>query len=347
MDKDDYMMLNKCIIEFIVCIWNGYLIISLLTKLWIRQKNAQNSASHATPKAILYSAIAAFVGFPICYTIKLIVYITNPTPTNSIKTLNLSVVWFSFAVSRLSFYCFMLSRLYHSFHATEEYKISNRILYIHIAIILMTPFYIAIMICLQGLNVNDMYYIYGSIICIVILLFGSIHILVMFNKRLYGVILKHYMHHSPNNSQSCKTVNRVFTVIVRNTILTCCTILMFILFVILYAIFSFVELNTVQWTILAYLQVITINIASLCIYLSFSVNRKIYGRCCAVFQRNCESLCGEMVKKDKVIQARSLHVPTASKTKTTELINGNMTPMTDVTVDTTTVDSKTDAQYKD
>eukprot|EP01084_Bolivina_argentea_P158436 275992_1 len=311
LQQDHYFLINKWIIEIIVCTWNLALTISLLTKLHTVKKQESKINQRKTPKTIYYSAIASFLGFPICYTIKLIVYMVNPPVNNSIKTLNLTVVWFSFAVSRLSFYIFILTRLYHSFHSSETYKLSKYTLYAHIFIILITPISIAIMILLEGINISDTYYIIGSILCILMLLIGSLHILYTFNNKLYLVIAENFSNtvdinttestthmdamQSKLRTQPRKLTHKIFIVIVKNTILTCITIVMFICIIVFYFIFSFIELNVMQWTVLAYLQVITINIASLCIYLSFNVNNKIYKLFCLGFQGKCELLCKHLI----------------------------------------------------
>ena len=317
MNIDAYMMINKWIIEIIVCLWNGYFAVSLLSKQYMLNK--KGSKAPLTPKPILYSAIAAFLGFPICYTIKLIVYMIDPEPTDSITTLNLSVVWFSFAVSRLSYYMFMLARLYYSFRFSS-FGINKRMLYCHIAILVITPIYIAVMIVLEGIGVTPGYYLWGSVACIAGLAIGSLHIMYTFNQKLYEVIVTTQLNNKEpslqtNSSSTAQSLNfkdtktgshkltrKMFVVIVKNTLLTCITNAMFLMFVILYAVFSFIELNTAQWTVLAYFQVITINAASLCIYLSFGINKKLYAKCCGKPQKKCESFFEKFMQKKDVVE---------------------------------------------
>eukprot|EP01083_Nonionella_stella_P009320 26890_1 len=306
--RDEYILIHSWIMEILICVWNMFLVISLLTKLYVVQKTRNATKPK---KLILYSAIASFLGFPICYTAKLIIHVINPTENHYIRTLNISVTWFSFAVSRLAFYVFMISRLYYSFY-TSAHKISNRMLKAHTAIICIIPFYIGAMILLQELNVPQQYYIIGSILCVATLLCGSLHILYVFSHKLYRVIADASCANNttqPSTDLSGKTctvtvpqfsnklTRKLFVIVVKNAILTCVTMIMFIFIIILYGVFLFYDLDQTVWTILSYVQVMAVNTASLCIYLSFGVNSKLYSMCCSMSQSKCELICNYLVEK--------------------------------------------------
>ena len=324
---DTYYTVHKWIIEILVCSWNLFLVISLCTKLQSKKHSSRN-VQPQTPRLILWSATMAFLGFPICYTIKLVIYMMDLEPTPTIEIINLSVVWFSFAVSRLSFYCFMLSRLYYSFAASAVYRVPKITLYIHIAVLSICPIYLAFLIVLKSKSETEHHYYIGTMIGIVMLSFGALHILLTFNRQLTLVIMDTQMNLNSCGSQSGSTrltmsqsveltsnnpsnrmTRRMFQTMVRQNILCGIINISFTFLVILYGIFEFCEFNKALWTALSYLMVITINIATFCIYLSFGINTKTYNTFCARIQVRCETLCGR-------IQQRTIELKTMDSVMT-------------------------------
>ena len=107
----------------------------------------------------------------------------------------------------------------------------------------------------------------------------------------------------PSTSSACSTytdsshsssplTRKLFRVIVKNTMLTTMVNVMLIVIIVLYGVVMLYEReDRAQWAVLEYCLVLTINASSLCVYLSFGVNAKLYKRCCSRLERRCESVC--------------------------------------------------------
>lgn len=258
---------------------------------------------------MLLSALIAFSGFPICYTAKAILKLMNPEETSAITHIRYSIVWFSFAVSRISFYLFMVFRVHYVFRNTSL-ALSKHALIIHAIIILISPIWIIVMVILQSYEYQTLYQ-NTSILLIVIMMIGSIHLLYFFNRSLFKMlkaenVRETSMHSTASQSQTNTASDTGITVsrekkrnkalldtIVKHNLLTSITILMFLIFVIMFGLLSFgLEWNDTQKYLLWWIQCLSINIATFCIFLGFNINNFWYDVICG----KCNDCCSSVFK---------------------------------------------------
>jgi len=322
-------MVHRLIITCFVDIWNLFFIIVIVKRFCFGN---QRNAKMKMPKPVLYAALAAFSGFPICYTAKSVLYLINPEETSAVVHIKYSIVWFSFAVSRISFYIFMVLRIHYLFqHTSLALTKQSRI--VHGAIIALSPAWIIIMVVLQSYDEYQMYYQYTSIGLIVVLMLGSIHVLYIFNRSLFQLLKQDKMKNigtrrakSVEQSQTASTISttqsstvstktrvmnrstrdgdngrkrkraeansQLLNTIVKHNFLTWVIITMFLCFVVMFGLLSFgLEWNDTQKYALWWIQCLTINTATFCIFLGFNINNSWYDVICGKCDICCGSIC--------------------------------------------------------
>lgn len=324
---------------------------------------------------MIYAALAAFAGFPMCYTAKRILALINPEETPAIVQFKYGIVWFSFAVSRISFYIFMVLRIHYLFQHTSLALTKNSRI-IHGIIIILSPFWIVVMVILQSFDdpVFQMWYQAISIGLIVVLMLGSIHLLYLFNRSLFQLLKQDKLKHrgrgnrvksvSATNTEQSSTetqsttvstktrvtrkeinVNRrsdpnhtLLNTIVKHNFLTWIIISMFLCFVVMFGLLSFgMEWTDTQKYTLWWIQCLTINIATFCIFLGFNINNMWYdvicGKCdicCgSIFRRRVEGqLQRYMEENEKEEQQKQIEMSAADQTPVSYKGNGSESPVT-------------------
>ena len=223
----------------------------------------------------------------------------------------------------------MVLRVHYVFQNTSL-ALSNRAIIAHGCIIFMSPIWIIVMVILQSYEYQTLYR-NTSIFLILVVMIGSIHLLIFFNHNLLKLLKVEYLRQSSisastnsmdqsqcdsktNTTSQTKTVSNIgenikrpkqansnkplLDTIAKHNLLTSITIFMFLIFVVLFALLSFgLEMNDTQKYALWWIQCLSINMATFCIFLGFNINNFWYDVICGKCNKYCTDMCGFSAQK--------------------------------------------------
>lgn len=301
-------------------IWQTSLAISLIKKLYLDRKDKDTGGKrHKTSfirKSTQGSAITAFIFTAIAGLAIVIIHIYNAS-TESVSSRDSTIhatfhyIYLIFlALAYMTTYFFMLCRLYAIFEESV-FRIKKWVICLHIGIVILTTilgftFIILVYVGLDALIGNILF-----AIMVFITIFAIIHLVFAFNYRLFKLVLTQQsiiMDQSMGSlSLSGKQV-KMLAVARRHTLLGVMMISLAFISIIDYAIA--VSVNDGEYRIMSnysvtqgynvlfdIINVITLNLASLSIYLGFTVNKEYYVKICNKCDIKCKSLCETMAEK--------------------------------------------------
>ena len=263
----------------------------------------------------------------------------------------------------------MVLRIHYLFQHTSL-ALTKRSRIVHGIIIALSPVWIVIMVILQSFEQYQMYYQYTSIGLIVVLMLGSIHLLFLFNRSLFQLLKQDKMKNRPKRVKSVSTLTReqsitqsqsttvstktrvttrstgtkrktraeanqtLLNTIVKHNFLTWVIISMFLCFVVMFGLLSFgMEWNDTQKYALWWIQCLSINAATFCIFLGFNINNSWYDVICGKCDVCCGSICrfgverqlGRYIEESEKEDQRQMEISAANQTPISTTIGAERT----------------------
>ena len=310
----------------LLSLWSGILLIFALKNLYCRKDE----------KTVIYIAIRrAAIVYLLCYFVAPIFLLYEQVNNDEYDATFIIMATFSGTLSTIGMisHCFwMVLRLKLTFN-DSIYAISKRLVYIYYSIMGITVILCIIAYIVGSLEYYALFTIIFGFVFIMIVLIG-VHVTYLFNKKLFDLTLT--QRQSTNNNNKDEILNerqiKLLQVITKQTLLQTCSFMGYILLIIVSIICIIIDSiiddknYDTSLSICGWLFMLTINHGTYCVYLSFSVNEKLYKKSCKnlnyLLKKYCTKLTEkriiEMNKKPKHLKAISSMSQPSNIANTTE-----------------------------
>lgn len=283
----------EIIIATVLAIWCGILFISLIYNFCAHQADDQ-----IVDKSILITALCNFLGWCLCFAINALLKTNSlltilPIPASLIFRIYILYCPL-YGIAFVSSYLFVIAMLYQSFKSSE-FQITRCFMSMHITISILllfssttaTVFKYIVQHHLAGplTFINVVIYVIGLCTMIYTLNLKLIKMMMMSNTKN-----TRRSPHCPSQSKLLQTVTKLTLL---QTIFTITAVTYIVTSVLNHLVFRAYFSQIMDWLIYA----VTVQIGTLCIYLTFNFNDSQYNMCCFACNRCCTKFCEWFIHK--------------------------------------------------
>eukprot|EP01083_Nonionella_stella_P104262 298564_1 len=297
---DDHKPIVSIIASSITIVLQITFIISLLKGFYWPKR------AH-TPNILHYAAWGVFSALALAFIAWIVEELMYRLHVNPHIWIIAYIIFFLFIfITYLLFYALMVVRLFLTFENTDM-ALSERSWKIHIAVIILFIFLGIAALIMRFTGADDHIVVIVSVAVIALAGFNLVYLVYTFNYKLFDITLSLRLSvaNFDNNGDMVLTENQmVFLRTIRKHSLLgtikVCTVLLDILIVII-----FVETRSYVFWMIGWC--ISFNIASLCVYLGFSVNKSTYDMLCFRCDASCGRLCNQLTKRSYLRRNANSH----------------------------------------